>query len=45
MGHNYISRQIEREVRAMAEDYPVVTLIGPRQSGKITLTKHWSQLF
>lgn len=40
MGQDYISRQMEEEVKVMAQDYPVVTLIGPRQSGKTTLAKH-----
>lgn len=40
MVHEYIPRQIEEEVLALARDYPVVTLIGPRQSGKTTLAKH-----
>lgn len=40
MAQEYISRQIEEEVKAMARDYPVVTLIGPRQSGKTTLARH-----
>jgi len=40
MDKGYIARQIEQEIRAMAGDYPVVTLIGPRQSGKTTLAKH-----
>jgi predicted AAA+ superfamily ATPase len=37
---DYIPRQLENEVVSMAHDYPVVTLIGPRQSGKTTLAKH-----
>lgn len=32
-------RQIEAELRSSAKDYPVVTLIGPRQSGKTTLVR------
>lgn len=32
-------RDIANEVMAMAKSYPIVTLIGPRQSGKTTLTK------
>lgn len=36
----YIQRKIEAEVLTMAEAYPVVTITGPRQSGKTTLAKH-----
>lgn len=31
-------REIETELQELAKQYPVVTLIGPRQSGKTTLT-------
>ncbi|MDC7220742.1 MAG: ATP-binding protein [Spirochaetales bacterium] len=34
-----IRRIIEKELRLSASEYPVVTLIGPRQSGKTTLAK------
>ncbi len=30
-------RDMDAEVQKMAEDYPVVTITGPRQSGKTTL--------
>ncbi len=33
-------RQIERELKNLVKDYPVVTVIGPRQSGKTTLVQH-----
>lgn len=33
-------RQIADELRALAKDYPVVTVVGPRQSGKTTLVQH-----
>ncbi|MCP5505862.1 MAG: ATP-binding protein [Chlamydiales bacterium] len=36
---NY-KRFIEKELRELAKGYPVVTVIGPRQSGKTTLTTH-----
>lgn len=36
----YISREIEDQVRKLAGFYPVVTLTGPRQSGKTTLIRH-----
>lgn len=33
-------RQISTELQSLARDYPVVTVIGPRQSGKTTLVQH-----
>ena len=36
----YFSRTIEKEVIAMSAQYPVLTIMGPRQSGKTTLTKY-----
>lgn len=33
-------RSIEAELQALAKDYPVVTVMGPRQSGKTTLVQH-----
>lgn len=33
------SRQIETELTALAKSYPVVTILGPRQSGKTTLVQ------
>ena len=33
-------RELEIELKALANDYPVVTLIGPRQSGKTTIVRH-----
>lgn len=33
-------RQIETELQALQQGYPVVTVIGPRQSGKTTLVQH-----
>ncbi|MCX6233208.1 MAG: ATP-binding protein [Bacteroidetes bacterium] len=36
----YIRRVIEDEVIAMAKQYPIITITGPRQSGKTTLSKH-----
>jgi predicted AAA+ superfamily ATPase len=35
-----INRQIEKELRKMAAVYPVITITGPRQSGKTTLAKY-----
>jgi len=37
--HKIISRQLTSEVLLSASEYPVVTLIGPRQSGKTTLVR------
>ncbi|MBI1321482.1 MAG: DUF4143 domain-containing protein [Candidatus Hydrogenedens sp.] len=34
-----IKREIEAELRAAAAEYPVVTIVGPRQSGKTTLAR------
>jgi len=36
----YLKREIEQEVLEMAGQYPVLTITGPRQSGKTTLVKH-----
>ena len=33
-------REIETEIQALAKSYPIVTVIGPRQSGKTTLVLH-----
>ena len=33
-------RTIETELKKLSKGYPVVTVIGPRQSGKTTLVKH-----
>jgi predicted AAA+ superfamily ATPase len=33
-------REIESELLELAKSYPVVTVIGPRQSGKTTLVRH-----
>lgn len=35
----FIRRKIESELNEMASQYPVVTITGPRQSGKTTLAK------
>ena len=34
-----ILRQIARELTATANEFPVVTIIGPRQAGKTTLAR------
>ncbi|PKP48894.1 MAG: AAA family ATPase [Bacteroidetes bacterium HGW-Bacteroidetes-11] len=36
----YLRREIEKEVLEMSSHYPVLTITGPRQSGKTTLVKH-----
>lgn len=35
-----LSRKIEKELKTTAKEYPVVTIIGPRQSGKTTLARN-----
>lgn len=35
-----IKRELQTQVEKLSKDYPVVTIIGPRQSGKTTLAKH-----
>lgn len=37
---DYLARIIEDELRKMATLYPVITLTGPRQSGKTTVLRH-----
>lgn len=34
-----IDREIEQKVKALTKQFPVVAILGPRQSGKATLTK------
>jgi len=36
----YIERTLERYLAAVATEFPVVVLTGPRQSGKTTLLRH-----
>jgi predicted AAA+ superfamily ATPase len=36
----FISREIEKEILRGASGFPVLTITGPRQSGKTTLIKH-----
>jgi len=36
----YIPREIEKEALELSENYPVLTITGPRQSGKTTLARH-----
>jgi len=35
-----IERQLTREIKKLFKQYPVITITGPRQSGKTTLAKH-----
>ena len=36
----YIEREIEKHIQKLAGFYPIVTVTGPRQSGKTTLIRH-----
>ncbi len=36
---NMVKRIIEAELKITANEYPIITIIGPRQSGKTTLAK------
>jgi len=40
MPKKYIPRLITEEVLASSKEYPIITISGPRQSGKTTLVKH-----
>jgi hypothetical protein len=40
MSNNYIPRLISEEALASAKEFPILTITGPRQSGKTTLSKH-----
>lgn len=40
MPEKYIPRLITKEVMASSKEYPIITISGPRQSGKTTLVKH-----
>lgn len=33
-------RELETELKELAKGYPIITIIGPRQSGKTTIVKH-----
>ncbi len=37
---NYYNRDIEKEALELSSHYPVLTITGPRQSGKTTLARH-----
>ncbi len=36
----YIPRKIEKEVKKLSKEFPIVAIFGPRQSGKTTISKH-----
>jgi len=36
----FIPRKIEKEIRILSKEFPIVAIMGPRQSGKTTLSKH-----
>jgi predicted AAA+ superfamily ATPase len=36
----YIKRNIEKEIKTLVKEFPIVALLGPRQSGKTTLSKY-----
>jgi len=38
-----ISREIRRECTQLLKEYPIVTIIGPRQAGKTTLARSYSK--
>jgi len=40
MSKLWIPRTIEEELKQASKEYPVVTITGPRQSGKTTLARH-----
>jgi predicted AAA+ superfamily ATPase len=40
MPKNYVHRKISSEALTSAKEYPVLTISGPRQSGKTTLARH-----
>ena len=40
MNEKYINRKIEQEILQAAKYFSVISVTGPRQSGKSTLLKH-----
>ena len=40
MGKEYIHRDIEEVIKEAARYFPVITVTGPRQSGKTTMLRH-----
>lgn len=43
MAIQWINRSIEAEFRRVCQEYPVVTITGPRQSGKTSLARRYCQ--
>ena len=43
MKTSFIHRSITEELKRSCSEYPVVTITGPRQSGKTTLARHYDQ--
>ncbi len=43
MAIKWINRSIEAELSRVCKEYPVVTITGPRQSGKTSLAKRYCQ--
>lgn len=43
--YEMIERQLQRELTTLLSEYPVVTVLGPRQSGKTTLARHYLDHF
>lgn len=35
----YIKREIENEIKTLTKEFPIIVLLGPRQSGKTTLSR------
>lgn len=42
---NYIKRDIEATILEAARYFPVITVTGPRQSGKTTMLRHAFPIF
>ncbi len=40
MVHKYINRKLESNIAELSGKYPILTILGPRQSGKTTLLRH-----
>ena len=40
-----IERQLHGELTTLLREYPIVTVLGPRQSGKTTLARHYLDHF
>ena len=42
MAHTYFKRLAEKDITRLAESFPAVAIVGPRQVGKTSLVKHLS---